>query len=81
MAERDTAVHAPRALLAQHLHGQGQVHLAVVGDALGDGPLRCGATRVLEKSGARGHQPTSSSCARSARRYSSGMTLTKRSRD
>ena len=67
-------------LLAQHLQRQRQVHLAVVADPFRNRSLLGGVPGVLEEAGARPHQLTSSSCARSARRYSSGITLTKRSR-
>ena len=80
VAEGDAAVHAPRSLVAQHLHRQRQVHLAVVGDPFRNRPLVGGVPRVLEEPGARRHQLTNSSWARSARRYSSGITFTKCSR-
>src|SRR5580700_7861121 len=80
VAERDAAVHAPRSLLAQDLYRQREIHLAVVGDAFRHRAFVRGMTGVLEETGACPHQLTSSSCARSARRYSSGITLTKRSR-
>src|SRR4029077_13545903 len=80
VAERDPAVHAPRPLIAQHLQWQREIHLAVVCDPFDDRSFVSGVARVLEESGARPHQLTSSSWARSARRYSSGITFTKRSR-
>src|ERR1019366_5086679 len=80
VTERHAAVHAPRSLVAQHLHREGEIHLAVVGDPLRHRTFVGGVTRVLEEARACTHQLTSSSWARSARRYSSGITLTKCSR-
>src|SRR6202035_1107836 len=80
VAEGDPAIHAARPLVAQHLHREREIHLAVIADPLGDGPLMCSVACVLEEAGSRSHQLTSSSWARRARRYSSGITLTNRSR-
>src|ERR1019366_1750055 len=80
VTEGNAAVHAARALVAQHLQRQWEVDLAVVTDALRHRSLLRGVSRVLQKTSAGRHQLTSSSFARRARRYSSGITLTNRSR-